>query len=336
MDHNEREARRRQEDRDLNRALIWVGAAIVLEFLLVLVNRYYINFRTTTESINLALAINAGLNVLRWASLAALIVCAVWAFLRLNKGEKATLPLILMAASGALLLCSQVILGFRDAGVRMLFWLVPAWAALALVYYLYQREFFLAALVSGLGVLGLWFVRHTGAASWYTIVAVAAILVVAVVLFWMKGHQGRLVVKEGTKRVLPSDASYFFGPISSIFDILTFCLMWWVFHANTPETQTLFQSGWFVVGLLSQTLIVHMIRTRRVPFIQSCASWPLMIMTVIVMIVGIALPFSPLASYLQLQALPLSYFPWLVAILAGYMTLTQLVKGFYSRRYGWQ
>ncbi|CST20889.1 magnesium-transporting ATPase MgtA [Shigella sonnei] len=75
---------------------------------------------------------------------------------------------------------------------------------------------------------------------------------------------------------------------------------------------------------------------RRVPFIQSCASWPLMIMTVIVMIVGIALPFSPLASYLQLQALPLSYFPWLVAILAGYMTLTQLVKGFYSRRYGWQ
>lgn len=51
----------------------------------------------------------------------------------------------------------------------------------------------------------------------------------------------------------------FFGPISSIFDILTFCLMWWVFHANVPEAQTLFQSGWFVVGLLSQTLIVHMI-----------------------------------------------------------------------------
>ena len=67
--------------------------------------------------------------------------------------------------------------------------------------------------------------------------------------------------------------------------------------------------GIILVGLLSQTLIVHMIRTRRVPFIQSCASWPLMIMTVIVMIVGIALPFSPLASYLQLQALPLSYFP---------------------------
>ncbi|MDU5503429.1 MAG: magnesium-translocating P-type ATPase [Enterobacter sp.] len=128
----------------------------------------------------------------------------------------------------------------------------------------------------------------------------------------------------------------FFGPISSIFDILTFCLMWFVFHANTPEHQTLFQSGWFVVGLLSQTLIVHMIRTRRIPFIQSRAAWPLIMMTGIVMALGIALPFSPLASYLQLQALPLSYFPWLMAILAGYMVLTQMVKGFYARRYGWQ
>ncbi|MBM6634428.1 magnesium-translocating P-type ATPase [Leclercia adecarboxylata] len=128
----------------------------------------------------------------------------------------------------------------------------------------------------------------------------------------------------------------FFGPISSIFDILTFCLMWFVFHATTPEQQTLFQSGWFVVGLLSQTLIVYMIRTRRIPFLQSRAAWPLILMTGLVMVLGIALPFSPLAGYLQLQALPLSYFPWLVAILAGYMVLTQMVKGFYSRRYGWQ
>ncbi len=71
----------------------------------------------------------------------------------------------------------------------------------------------------------------------------------------------------------------FFGPISSIFDILTFGLMWWVFHANTVEMQTLFQSGWFIEGLLSQTLIVHMIRTRRIPFVQSRAARPLFAMT---------------------------------------------------------
>ncbi|QVQ24567.1 magnesium-translocating P-type ATPase [Achromobacter deleyi] len=128
----------------------------------------------------------------------------------------------------------------------------------------------------------------------------------------------------------------FFGPISSIFDIATYALMWYVFQANAPEHQTLFQSGWFVEGLLSQTLIVHMIRTRRIPFLQSRASWPLMGMTLMVVTLGLLLPFSPLAEYFQLQALPWSYFPWLVGILLSYCVLTQLLKGIWVRRYGWQ
>ena len=67
----------------------------------------------------------------------------------------------------------------------------------------------------------------------------------------------------------------FFGPVSSIFDYATFAVLWYVFGARTVGQASLFQSGWFVEGLLSQTLIVHMIRTRRIPFIQSRASWPL-------------------------------------------------------------
>jgi Mg2+-importing ATPase len=128
----------------------------------------------------------------------------------------------------------------------------------------------------------------------------------------------------------------YFGPISSVFDIMTYCLMWFVFGANTPESQTLFQSGWFIEGLLSQTLIVHMIRTRKIPFLQSRASWPLIGMTTGTMLAGIFIVMGPYASYFKLQALPLSYFPWLVAILLGYMLLTQAMKGFYTRRYGWQ
>ncbi|MGL6017150.1 MAG: magnesium-translocating P-type ATPase, partial [Gibbsiella quercinecans] len=128
----------------------------------------------------------------------------------------------------------------------------------------------------------------------------------------------------------------FFGPISSIFDVLTFALMWWVFQANTVEMQTLFQSGWFVEGLLSQTLIVHMIRTRKIPFLQSRPSWPLLVTTLLVIATGVGLTFSPLAGFLQLQALPLGYFPWLIVILAGYMVMTQCVKGCFARRYGWQ
>ena len=128
----------------------------------------------------------------------------------------------------------------------------------------------------------------------------------------------------------------FFGPISSIFDIATYALMWYVFQANAPEHQTLFQSGWFVEGLLSQTLIVHMIRTRRIPFLQSRAAWPLMVMTLAVVCLGLFLPFSPLAGYFQLQALPWSYFPWLAGILLSYCVLTQLLKGIWVRKYGWQ
>ncbi|MDY7546797.1 magnesium-translocating P-type ATPase [Glaciimonas sp. CA11.2] len=128
----------------------------------------------------------------------------------------------------------------------------------------------------------------------------------------------------------------FFGPISSIFDIATFALLWYVFGANTNEHQTLFQSGWFIEGLLSQTLIVHMIRTRKIPFFQSRASWALISMTVIIMAIGILLPMSPLAHYFKLQALPLSYFPWLLLILGAYAVLTQMMKGWYAKRYGWQ
>ncbi|MDX7935747.1 magnesium-translocating P-type ATPase [Acinetobacter baumannii] len=127
-----------------------------------------------------------------------------------------------------------------------------------------------------------------------------------------------------------------FGPISSIFDMITFGLMWFVFSANTPEHQTLFQSGWFVVGLLTQTLIVHMIRTAQIPFIQSHAATPLLIMTAVIMCIGIFLPMGPLASYLKLQALPLSYFLYLPLILGAYMCVTQWVKKIYIRRYGWQ
>lgn len=127
----------------------------------------------------------------------------------------------------------------------------------------------------------------------------------------------------------------FFGPISSIFDILTFIMMWYLFGANAPAHQTLFQSGWFVVGLLTQTLVVHMIRTEKIPFVQSNAAWPLVIMSILTMVIGIFLPMGPLANYFKLQPLPLLYFILLPLILAGYMVLTQAMKRVYIHRYGW-
>jgi Mg2+-importing ATPase len=125
----------------------------------------------------------------------------------------------------------------------------------------------------------------------------------------------------------------FIGPISSIFDITTFLVLWFVFGANNEARQALFQSGWFVEGLLTQTLIVHMIRTEKVPFLQSTASPPVMWLTGIIMAIGIWLPFSPLAAALKFQALPWPYFLWLAATLLGYCLLTQFLKKFYIRRF---
>jgi P-type Mg2+ transporter len=144
---------------------------------------------------------------------------------------------------------------------------------------------------------------------------------------------------EKPQRWNPEDVGRFmvcFGPISSVFDIATFGVMWFVFGANSPEQQTLFQSGWFVEGLLSQTLIVHMIRTRKIPFIQSRAAWPLLGMTLGIIAVGVLMPISAIAPYFKMQALPLAYYPWLLVTLVGYGALTQWMKYFYARRYGWQ
>ena len=128
----------------------------------------------------------------------------------------------------------------------------------------------------------------------------------------------------------------FFGPVSSVFDIATFLLMWFVFGADSGTQESLFQSGWFIESLLTQTLVVHMIRTQKLPFLQSWPGTPLLVMTTLVMASGILIAMGPFAHYVKLQALPFAYFGFLAAILLGYMLLTQAMKSFYIRRYGWQ
>jgi len=125
----------------------------------------------------------------------------------------------------------------------------------------------------------------------------------------------------------------FIGPISSIFDYATFAVLWYVFKANSPAHQDLFQTGWFVESLLSQTLIVHMIRTRKIPFIQSWAAAPVVALTSAIMLIGIALPFSPIAHAFKLVPLPIAFFPWLIGILFAYCLLTQVVKNWFIGKF---
>lgn len=127
----------------------------------------------------------------------------------------------------------------------------------------------------------------------------------------------------------------YFGPISSLFDLLTFALLWWGFHADSVARQGLFQSGWFLVGLLSQTLIVYLIRSPSLPFVGSRPGAALLAMTAAIAAFGLWLPFGPLAAALKLQPLPPAFFAALAALLLGYFAAVSLMKRYYVRRFGW-
>jgi Mg2+-importing ATPase len=122
---------------------------------------------------------------------------------------------------------------------------------------------------------------------------------------------------------------YFIGPLSSIFDFITFGVMWFVFHASAP----LFQTGWFVESLCTQTLIVHVIRTNKIPFIESRPSTPLLVTTLLVVAFGIALPFTPLAPLLGFVRPPPLYFIILAGIVVTYLALVWAVKGWMTKKY---
>ncbi|MGV2705057.1 UNVERIFIED_CONTAM: magnesium-translocating P-type ATPase [Aeromonas salmonicida] len=137
------------------------------------------------------------------------------------------------------------------------------------------------------------------------------------------------------------------GPTSSVFDISTFCLMWFVFGAGAMYAtangsmdplvngQAIMNSGWFIEGLVSQTLVVHMLRTRKIPFLQSTATLPVLLSTSIAIAIGCYLPFSPLAEHFGFITLEAPrYFMWLVITMLAYMGLTQAIKTIYIKRHG--
>lgn len=143
--------------------------------------------------------------------------------------------------------------------------------------------------------------------------------------------------KWNTKSILRFTA--IFGPLSAVFDFLTFLVMWFIIAKTqgatlqNGELEPLFQAGWFIFGTLSQIMIVHVIRTRKIPFIQSNASTPLIISSIAFGIPAILIAFTPIANTLKMTQLPLGYIPWLAAILLLYAVSTQLLKLVFIKRY---
>ena len=121
------------------------------------------------------------------------------------------------------------------------------------------------------------------------------------------------------------------GPVSSVFDILTFLLMWYVFDANTAGNQSLFQTGWFVVGLVTQTLVVHLVRTRRLSFVESVASMPVLFASGLAIVAGLVIVLTPLGTAVDFVSLPASYWCWFVVLVGGYLIVVEVVKRIYIK-----
>ena len=210
MDKKQREERRRQEDIALQRGLLWVAGAMVLEALLVLVNRFYINFTLTDAGVNAYLALGKWLPVLRNVTLIGAALALVWTVLQLKKGGKFGWPLIGAIALGAVAVCAHVAVKYQGPGMNMLFWLVAAWAVLAMMFYIYQREFFLGAAACGMSVLGLWFARYGAAGRLESGLLTAGIAAVGLAALWLKKNGGvipaptpiQFLPKEGGHSVL--------------------------------------------------------------------------------------------------------------------------------------
>ena len=125
-----------------------------------------------------------------------------------------------------------------------------------------------------------------------------------------------------------------FGSISMILDILCFVIMWFVLRFNTVEKANLFQTGWFAFGILSQTLIIHMIRTSKTPFIKSKSSKQLLISTAVIVVITVIITFTNIATVFDLSKLPFVYLGWMVILMVVYVLFIQVYKKFYIKRNG--
>lgn len=214
MENKKNAARKKQEDIALTRALSWFGAAMALEFLLLLVNKYYVNFTADSASINLALAMGVVVKVTTVLGLIGGAVCGFFGWKRFK--ADGTLPflwLVLAVSLLALGLCSGLIVLFYRAAVELLYILIPAAAVLALVYYLYQKEFFFSACGVGIGLLGLWLVRknsgtHDLLVALYTVAGEVVLLAILLLLMKLKKEHGVLTVKETQFTILSKQSNY--------------------------------------------------------------------------------------------------------------------------------
>ncbi|MEG2421670.1 MAG: hypothetical protein RSB55_08965 [Oscillospiraceae bacterium] len=211
MQAKEKQTKRQREDAALNRVLLWFGGAVLLELLVLLMNRFYINFDTTSTQV--VFVLSKVILVLIWAGALGAIGSAAWLVTCRMAKKPLLVPTALLVASASVAACCFITLQWRNEGVRLLYTLIPAAAVLALIYYLYQREFFTVSLLSGGALFStwtLWKAAGTPSTGAYLLCAVVGALALAVALLARVLQKGDGVLVRGEKklRLLPKKATY--------------------------------------------------------------------------------------------------------------------------------
>lgn len=134
-------------------------------------------------------------------------------------------------------------------------------------------------------------------------------------------------------KYLKMTASSNFGNVFSVVLASAFLLMFYIFKANTLASQDLFHTGWFIESIISQTLIIHLIRTRKIPFIQSSADIKVILLTTTIIIFAILVPYSKLSSTLGFVPLASSYYFWLFLIISGYFLVVLTMKKYFIKKF---
>lgn len=214
MENRKRADRKKQEDVALTRALVWFAAAMVLEFLVLLVNKYYVNFTADSASIRLAMAMGTVLKITAAAGLIGAVISGVRSWKRMKaEGELPFMGIVMTTSLLAVGVSSALIVVFYRPAVQLLYLLVPAGAVLALVYYLYQKEFFFSACGVGIGMLGLWLVRknigtHDLLVGLYIVVGAAILLAILLSALKLKKEHGVLDVGGKKYEILPKQSNF--------------------------------------------------------------------------------------------------------------------------------
>ena len=205
---------RHQEDVAFNHGMGWIGGALVLELLLILVNKYYFNYSTSAESIDRAIFVENIIYGARLVSALALVASIVWIVSTLKKGGAFShIMELAVSSSAAVLFCAHVLVTFRQIGGQMLTLLVPAVGGLALLFFLFQRDFFFSAMTAGISGVAVWMIwqgNSTNMITVYGFLIVTLVVLTGSALLYKqaRANKGNVTVCGRKIALLPSDAVY--------------------------------------------------------------------------------------------------------------------------------